>query len=250
MVPLPFVHSGKAELRLRIEKIVPTTNASSVLEPRGWTDRSRPTAGALATSTPPGYGTVDGVADADVTNDPVVAVVSSSLDSAADMKEADNLTVRITLRKFDYGNDYRPVPGQKAPSGNAEVGGPDGTGSILGSGSIEDVFRNSERASRTPASEESAGEDTKSRAKRNQAVASSRSRRLRGDARATGTRRDVPKDAAGCPSCDRRERKARYGRTRGNRAARSIEEIKALAEKLIAKVSNSRHFSLFRTSIN
>ncbi|XP_011698070.1 PREDICTED: uncharacterized protein LOC105456004 [Wasmannia auropunctata] len=217
-IMLPFVHTGRAELRVRIEKI--PTNASSLVSPSYSTDRSvgiSPCSIVL-----PKYNTSDENLDVN-TN----LKLAPNFDSVGRGK-ADNVTVEITLKKLDLGD----VSGQETSKSedtsfyNAEVR-PTGS-DVLG---IEDN-RNAknEKYDRTnEASVELSDEDAKSRAKRNQQVTSKRYLRSDKNAKDSTRFKDTEQGI--------RDTKREKTRTLGNRVVRSIEEIKNLAEKLIAKIN-------------
>lgn len=221
VVPLPFVQIGKAQVRIRIEKISTSESARS----NSWTDRS-PTTGPFSTALPKEI--IDEIANTSVTNPEFIP----SLDSIG-AKGGDNLTVEITLKKFENG----VPPGRKGCDSdktmlhNVELRP---TKSTLSDVKDERNSENGEYDRSNRAFAESADEDAKSRAKRNQLVASRRY--LRSDARAMGFKRF---EDAGESSIRYDERgRTRYARIRSSRAARSVEEIKELAEKLISKVNH------------
>lgn len=220
-IMLPFVHTGRAELRVRIEKL--PANESSFISPNHWTDCSVET--SPYSTTLPKYNASDEIFDVNVTN----LELASNVDSVG-RRKANNLTMEITLKKLDHGNNASVL----------ETSDPESTSlysmefypvrsNVPGVGD-----QNVENGKYDRTNEISAGSsDEKSRAKRNQEIMSERY--LRSDKNAKGSRRF--KDAEqGTSIEDTKRGKTRHRRIRGNRAARSIEEIKDLAEKLIVKV--------------
>ncbi|XP_077271700.1 uncharacterized protein LOC143902568 [Temnothorax americanus] len=233
-VVLPFVHTGRAELRFRIEKL--PVNESSFISPNRWTDCPVGTSPCSITS--PKYNASDELPDLDVTN----LELGPNFDSVAGRK-TNNLTVEITPKKPDRGSNAS-VP---------ETSDPDEITSFYNTEShpvrsnvpgIEDD-RNTENGNYDRTNEMSAGSsDEKSRAKRNQEIMSKRY--LRSDKNAKGSRR--LKDAEqGTVIGNGKRGKTGDRRTRGNRAVRSIEEIKNLAEKLIVKINELQVYVINRT---
>jgi len=213
---LPFVQTGRAELRVRIEKI--PTNESSLISPNYWTDRSVEISPCSITL--PKYNTSDEILDVNVTNLELVP----NFDSAGRKKD-NTVTVKIMLKKLDLGNASSQETTENTSSYNAYS-----VGSNVSE--IEDN-RNTENGKYDRMNEmsvEFSDEDSKSRAKRNQQVTSKHylsDKNVKESMRFKDTEQGIG---------DTKREKIRYGRTRGNRAVRSIEEIKDLAEKLIVKV--------------
>jgi len=218
-VMLPFVQTGRAELRVRIEKI--PTNESSLISSNHWTDRS---VGISPCSiTLPKYNTSDEILDVNLTN----LELAPNFDSGR--KKADNVTVEITLKKLNLGNASSQETSDST-SENTSFYNAYSIGSNVSG--IEDN-RNTENGKYDRTNEmsvEFSDEDAKSRAKRNQQVTSKHY--LSDKNVKESTRFNDIEQGIG----DTKREKIRYGRTRGNRAVRSIEEIKDLAEKLIVKV--------------
>lgn len=215
------MHTGRAELRVRIEKI--PTNESLFSNPNHWTDRSVGTSPCSIML--PKYNTSDEILDVNVTN----LEFTPNFDSVG-RKKANNLTVEIMLKKLGHGNnassqelsDSESTSFYNAESYPVESNMP----------GIEDD-RNTENEEYDRTNEMSVGssdEDAKSRAKRNQEITSKRY--LRSDKNAKGSRR-FKEAKQGTSIRDTKREKTRYRRT-----VRSIEEIKNLAEKLIIKVTN------------
>jgi len=215
---LPFVQTGRAELRVRIEKI--PTNESSLISPNYWTDRSVEISPCSITL--PKYNTSDEILDVNVTN----LEVAPNFDSAG-RKKADNVTVKITLKKLDLGNasSQETTDSENTLSYNAY--------SVGSNVSEIENNRNTENGKYDRMNEmsvEFSDEDAKSRAKRNQQVTSKHylsDKNVKESMRFKDTEQGIG---------DTKREKIRYGRTRDNRAVRSIEEMKDLAEKLIVKV--------------
>ncbi|XP_018407082.1 PREDICTED: uncharacterized protein LOC108783102 [Cyphomyrmex costatus] len=222
-VLLPFVHTGKAELHVRIEKI--STDKPSFISPNHWTDHSVETSPCSIML--PKYNTSDEIHDVNVTN------VAPNFDSA-EKKEANNVILEITLKKQDLGNVF----GQKTSdsenvsfyNGEAEAEAHSDESNML---RIENnQNREKEKYDRTnEMSVELSGEETKLRAKRNQQVMS---KYLKNDENLKeSTHFKDAEQGIG----DTKSKKTRHRKNRGNPAVRSIEEMKDLAEKLIAKIN-------------
>lgn len=216
-VALPFVHTGRAELRVRIEKI--PRNESSFVS--NWTDRSIGTSTCRPTAL---LKYDDEIVDANATDRQLVP----NFDSTG-REKFDNLTVEIIVKKLDYGNNVSSWG--TSDSGNASfynaVSHP--IGSDL-SRIKDDRDLESGKYNRAKISLD---EDAKSRAKRNQEITSSRY--LRSD-RNTMIGSKPFKNGQRTSIEDIKHKKTKH-KSRGNRAVKSIEEIKELAEKLMVKVS-------------
>ncbi|XP_018371666.1 PREDICTED: uncharacterized protein LOC108766707 isoform X2 [Trachymyrmex cornetzi] len=178
-IMLPFVHTGKAELHIRIEKF--PTNKSSFISPNNWTDHSIGTSSCSIML--PKYNTSDEILDSENTSFYNAEVEMEAYPVESNMPRIEN---RNTKKENDYMNEM-------------SVGLSD--------------------------------KDAKLRAKRNQQVMS---KYLRNDKNSKeSTRFKHTEEGIG----DTKSEKTSYRRTRDNRAVRSIEEIKELAEKLIAKIN-------------
>ncbi|TGZ54990.1 Uncharacterized protein DBV15_06773 [Temnothorax longispinosus] len=234
-VVLPFVHTGRAELRFRIEKL--PVNESSFISPNRWTDCPVGTISPCSITSPK-YNASDEILDLNVTN----LELGPNFDSVAGRK-ADNLTVEITLKKLDRGSNAS-VPETSDPDESMSFYNTESHPVRSNVPGIEDD-RNTENGNYDRTNEMSAGySDEKSRAKRNQEIMSKRY--LRSDKNAKGSRR--LKDAEqGTVIGDGKRGKTGDRRTRGNRAVRSIEEIKNLAEKLIVKINELQVYVINRT---
>ncbi|XP_018307970.1 uncharacterized protein PFB0145c [Mycetomoellerius zeteki] len=221
-VMLPFVHTGKAELHVRIEKI--PTNKSLFISLNNWTDHSIGTSPCSIML--PKYNTSDEILH-------INPNVASNFDSAEKTK-ANNVIVEITLKKQDLGN----VSGQE--TSDSENTSFYNTEAEMEAHPVKSNMpriennRNIEREKYDHMNEmsvELSDEDAKLRAKRNQQVMSKylrNDKNLKESTRFKGTEEEIG---------DMKSEKTRYRRIRGNRAVRSIEEIKDLAEKLIAKIN-------------
>lgn len=216
-VKLPFVHIGRAKLRVRIEKL--SANESSLISHTFGMDHSVGTSPCSIMS--PKYNASDGILDINVTNLELIP----NFDSVR--RKANNLTAEIVLKKLAHGNAFLEENDPKSASFYTMDSHPvrSNMPGIEDDGSMENG-----KYDRT--NEMSAGSsDEKSREKRNQEITSKHY--LRDDKKVKGSRRF--KDAEQRISI--RDAKRKKMKTRGNRAVRSIEEIKDLAEKLIVKVS-------------
>lgn len=228
-VALPFVHTGKAQLRVRIEKI--PTNESSFINSDSSTNNS---VGKTSYLLVPKDGTIKTNFNIDVTR---CSKLISNLDSSQ-TKEADKLILKNTLKKAEHGNN---VSDQERcdNSGSTVLHAPCVDSHSVGSASqkIQDHrVESGRRKDRTnKISTELTDDDTRSRTKRNEEI---KSKCHRSSDTSAGSK--CLKDAArkSVRSTTGRE-KIRNGRTRGDRATRSIEEIKQLAEKLIVKVKHA-----------
>ncbi|EZA54549.1 hypothetical protein X777_05529 [Ooceraea biroi] len=211
-VALPFVHTGKVEFRVRIKKM--PTNESLCLNPNNWTDSARRTSYLLTSK--------DGIIDKifDVTNSKLISNFDSS-----ERKEANNLIIKSTLKKVDYGNVSSQVTND---SGNTML-----SMNLIRAIKDDQSLENGRTEDRTnKISAESMDEDTKSRSKRNQEITFKSHRS--NDINATGKSfKNVAQKSIRGPKYE----KTGNRRTRSDRAVRSIEEIKELAEKLIIKVN-------------
>jgi len=212
------VQTGRAELRVRIEKI--PRNESSLIS--NWTDHS---IGTSTCSTALLKYDDDEIVNENATNFQLVP----NFDSAGRGK-VNNLTVEIIVKKLDCGSNIanRQInDSRNASLFNYSESYPIGSdlSSIKDNPGLESGKYN--RA------ETSLDEDAKSRAKRNQEITSGRY--LRSDRNALiGSKRS--KNGRGTSIEGVKREKSKH-KPRGNRAVRSIEEIKELAEKLIIKVS-------------
>ncbi|XP_014476539.1 PREDICTED: uncharacterized protein LOC106745448 [Dinoponera quadriceps] len=196
-VVLPFVHTGKAELRVRIEKI--PRNESSFINPDCWMNHST-TIGP--SSTTPIQSKYETIVNTGVTNS-------------------------IFAPNFNY-------TGTKREEADSSI-------EFASSGIKTD--RNLEDGKYRRTNEKLvkfADEDMNYHAKRNQGITSKR--RLRSDKNATGLKRS--KDTGQITGGIKHERTTGENgrRARGNRAVRSIEEIKDLIEKLVVKVTRTNVF--------
>ncbi|XP_012063470.1 PREDICTED: uncharacterized protein LOC105626785 [Atta cephalotes] len=230
-IMLPFVHIGKAELHVRIEKI--PTNKSSFISPNNWTDSFGTSPCSIML---PKYNTSDEILN-------VNPNVAPNFDSA-EKKKANNVLVKITLKK----QDPRNVSGQETSDSentsfyNAEV---EMEAHPIESNMSRIENRNTKKEKYDHMNEMSVelSEDSKLRAKRNQQVMS---KYLRNDKNSKeATRFKYIEEGIG----DTKNEKTRYRRTQGNRAVRSIEEIKELAEKLIAKINELQVYVSNRSEI-
>ncbi|XP_011639941.1 uncharacterized protein LOC105429001 [Pogonomyrmex barbatus] len=239
-VMLPLVHTGKAELRVRIEKI--PTNESSFVSSNTWMDRSAGTSPCSIILPTIKYKMNDEIVDINVTNLELVPNLNS-----IGRKAANNLTVKINLKKLDRGNNAsidETNNSEDIPLYNAE--------SHLTSNALRienDQDAENEKYDRTnEIAVGSLDEDAKSRAKRNQEITSKRY--LQNDKNAKGSEHfEVGQETL---IGDMKREKKRHKRIRGNRAVRSVEEIKELAEKLIVKINElqvyvSNHNETLRT---
>lgn len=192
-IVLPFLHTGKAELRVRIEKIA--TDKSSLINPDNWTDHSTTTDPSSAMSTQSKYRIIDEIINTNVTNS---KPISNCNYTEGERQEVDNPIEMISS-------------------------------AIKADRNLED--RKYKRTNRKFA--ESADEDMKYRAKRNEEIMSRRY--LSSDTRAIGLKH-LKNTGQTIRGVKHKRMMEENGRTRGNRAVRSIEEIKDLVEKLVVKV--------------
>ncbi|XP_018346243.1 PREDICTED: uncharacterized protein LOC108750898 isoform X2 [Trachymyrmex septentrionalis] len=222
-VILPFVHTGKAELHVRIEKI--PTNKSSFINSNLWTDHSTGTSPNSIML--PKYNISDNILN-------VNPNVAPNFDSVEKKKTNNALLVNITLKKQDLGNvsDQETSDSENTSSYNAEV--------EMGAHPVESNMprienrntKNEKYDHMNEMSVELSGEDAKLRAKRNQEVMSKYLRNDKNSKESALFKHDSEEGIG-----DTKNEKTRHRRTRDNRAVRSIEEIKELAEKLIAKIN-------------
>ncbi|XP_011059764.1 PREDICTED: uncharacterized protein LOC105149203 [Acromyrmex echinatior] len=233
-IKLPFVHTGKSELHVRIEKI--PTNKSSFISPNNWTDHSTETTPCLIML--PIYNISD-----DILN--VNPNVVPNFDSA-EKKKANNVLVEIILKKQDLGN----VSGQATSDSentsfyNAEV---EMEAHPVESNMQRIENRNTKKENYDYMNEMSvdlSDEDAKLRAKRNQQVMSKYLRNDKNSKKSTRSFKYTEEEIG-----DTKSEKTRYRRTRGNRAVRTIEEIKELAEKLITKINELQVYVSNRSEI-
>ncbi|EFN81002.1 uncharacterized protein LOC105186402 [Harpegnathos saltator] len=190
IVVLPFVHTGKAELRVRIEKI--PTNESSFINTNSWIDHPITISPSSIMSTRSQYGAIDEINNT-VTN---IELTPSFNYTEKREKEMDDPTKFISL-----GTDQN----QKE----------------------DDKYKHTDKKFA-----EFADEDMKYRTKRNQEIMSKRY--LHNNINTTKSRHF--KDT-GQIIGDTKRKRTIYRKARGNRAVRSIEEIKELVEKLVVKVN-------------
>ncbi|XP_025269734.1 uncharacterized protein LOC112639558 [Camponotus floridanus] len=210
-VASPFVQTGRAELRVRIEKI--PRNESSLIS--NWTDHS---IGTTTCSTALLKYNDDEIVDKNATNFQLVP----NFDSVGRGK-VNNLTVEIIVKKLDYGSNIA----------NRQTNDSASLFNYSESHPIESDLSSIKDSGKYNRVETSLDEDAKSRAKRNQEITSGRY--LRSDRNALiGSKRF--KNGRGTSIEDVKREKSKH-KPRGNRAVRSIEEIKELAEKLIIKVN-------------
>lgn len=212
------MHTGRAELRVRIEKI--PRNESSLIN--NWTDY------LIGTSTC--RSTVLLKYDEEIAN---VTELVPNFDSAG-REKVNNLTVEIIVKQLDYGNVSSRDTG--SDSGNASFHNAEShsIGSDL-SRIQDDQDLKSGEYNRAEISAQLSDEDAKSRAKRNQEITSRRY--LRSDRNAVMGSKTGLKNGRGASIEGTKHERTKY-KPRDNRAARSIEEIKELAEKLVVKVSH------------
>jgi len=216
-VILPVMHTGKADLRVRIETILP--NVSSFII--NWTDRSIGTRPYSTIS--PKYGTIDEISKYfNVTN----LEVTPNFDSTEKTRD-DNLTMEITLKKSNYGND---ISNQEINNFENTLYNSKSYSTNFNSLGMKDDSKNGKYDHANKISVELSDENMKSRAKRNQEITSKCY--LRND---INTRSKRSKNLEQRTSIENIKHK-KTRRIRGNRAVRSIGEIKELAEKLIVKV--------------
>lgn len=206
---LPYVHTEEAELRVRIEKI--PTNETSSLNCSTCPDYSSET--NRLSVTPPKYIT-DKIINVNIIN-PETAL---NFD-LKEKNETDNLT-ESTSEKSDYKNNacnYQMNDCGNTLSHNMEFN----LHNIDNDGiSKNDKYNNGNNE----ISAESLNKNTKSRAKRNQV-------RLSGTKALGMNNFKNIKERSSIAAIDE-------DKTHDNRAVRSIEEIKQLTEKLIAKVNS------------
>lgn len=236
-VALPFVHTGKAKLRIRIEKI--PRNESSLIS--NWTDQTIETTSIETTSIETSVETTctctstiltpttvlkydDEIIDANATNHQLVP----NFDSTGKEK-CDNLTLEIVVKKLEYGNNVSSW-GRK-DSGNASFY--NAVSHLIGSDSSGIKDGQELESGKYNRATISSDEDAKSRAKRNQEITSNRY--LRND-RSTMIGPKRFKNERGISIKNIKHKRTNH-KSRGNRAVQSIEEIKQLAEKLVLKVS-------------
>lgn len=227
------MQTGRAELRVRIEKL--PRNESSLIS--NWTDHSIGT--STCSTTLLKYDDDEAIVNGNVTNFQLVPTFDS-----AGRGKVNNLTVEIIVKKLDYGDNISSQ--QTNDSGNASLFNYSESHPI---GSDLSNIKNSQglENNKYNHAETLLDEDAKSRAKRNQGITSGRYLRSDRDAM-IGSKRS--KNGRGT-SIEGAKREKTKDKSRGNRAVRSIEEIKELAEKLIVKVSRcivgiSRSFQDFR----
>ncbi|XP_067211735.1 uncharacterized protein [Linepithema humile] len=243
-VILPFVHTGKAELRVRIEKI--PTNVSSFTV--NWTDCSVGTHPYSTIS--PKYGAkIDKISNFNITN----LEITPNFDSTekTDEKEIllprrdDNLMIEFTLKKSDYGSN---TSNQETNNSGNRLYNSESYSTKFNSLGIKDDSKNGKYNHVNKISVELSNGNMKSRAKRNQEITSECY--LRNN---INTRSKQFRNAEQRTSIGNMKHKTKHRRIRGNRAVRSIGEIKELAEKLIVKVSeleiyvNDRNETLYVT---
>lgn len=197
-VVLPFVHTGKAELRFRIEKI--PADESSFINTDSWVDHSTTIGLPSTMSIQSKYGIID-----DITN--------------------TNVTSSKLAPNFDYtGRKKKKV---------------DNTIEFTSSGIKAD--QNSEDEKYEESIEKKVAkftdEDMKYRAKRNQQIMSKRYLQSGTNARRLKRFKNTGQNIGGI-----KHERTMYRKARGNRAVRSIEEIKDLVEKLVVKVTYSNIF--------
>lgn len=170
----------------------------------------------------PKYNTSNEILHVNVTNLKLVP----NFDSVGRRKD-NNLTVEITLKKLDCRNNASAL---ETSDPESTLFYDTGSHPVRCAGNVpgieDDRSTENEKCDRT----NEMGSSDKSRAKRNQEI----KRYLRNDRNAMRSRRF--RDEQGASIGDTKHEKTRYRKIRGNRAARSIEEIKDLAEKLIVKV--------------
>ncbi|XP_011880996.1 PREDICTED: uncharacterized protein LOC105569268 [Vollenhovia emeryi] len=229
---LPFVHTGRAQLRVRIEQF--PANESSLISHDQRTDRFIETSPCSITL--PRYNASDEILN--VTN----LELEPNFNSIGG-RMADNFTVEMMLKKLDRSNAsiLETSDPENASSCNAES-----RPVKSNAPGIEDD-RNTEDGNYDRTSETSAGSaDEKSRAKRNQEIASERYLRSDKSARVPRPFEDAEQ---GTSIGDAKRGKTGYKRIRGNRAVRSIEEIKELAKKLIVKINKLQVYVTSRNEI-
>lgn len=211
------MQTGRAEFRVRIEKI--PRNETSLIS--NWTDHSTETS---TCSTALLKYDDDEIVDENATNVQLVPNFDS-----AEKGKVNNLTVEIIVKKLDYGNNI--FSQQTNDSGNALFNYSEFHPIGLDLSSVKN--NPGLESSKYNRAETSLDEDAKSRAKRNQEITSGRY--LRSDRNALiGSKRS--KNGRGTSIEGVKSEKSKH-KLRGNRAVKSIEEIKELAEKLIVKVS-------------
>lgn len=218
---LPFVQTGKAKLHVRIEKI-PTNVSSFIINS---TDRSVETRPYSAMTSK--YGAVDEISN--VTN----LEITPNFDSTEKTRD-DNLTMEITLKKLNYGSD---IFHQETNNSGYVLYNSEPYSIKFNSLGTKGDLKNGKCDHVNKISVELSNGNINSRAKRNQEIISKGY--LRNN---MNTRSKRFENAEQETSIGNMKHTIRHKRIRGNRAARSIEEIKELAEKLIVKVRN--HFSL------
>ncbi|XP_072754211.1 uncharacterized protein [Anoplolepis gracilipes] len=214
-VALPFMHTGRAELRVRIEKI--PRNESFL---NNWTDYSIKT----TTCSPALSKYDDEIVDANTTEFQFISNIDST-----ERQKVNNLTVEIIVKKLNYGNG--PSNRRTNDFGNASFCNTESHPIESDLSRIKDD-RDLESDNRARISGQLSDENAKSRAKRNQKITS---RRLRSDWNAMiGSKRF--KNGQETLIEDAKHEKMKH-KSRDNRTLMSIKEIKELAEKLIVKVN-------------
>ncbi|XP_032681429.1 uncharacterized protein LOC116848925 isoform X2 [Odontomachus brunneus] len=190
-VVLPFVHTGKAELRFRIEKI--PANESSFINTDSWVDHSTTIGLSSTMSIQSKYGTIDDITD--VTN----SKLAPNFDYIERKgKEMDNI-IKFTSSGIEADQNSEDEKYEKG---------------------IEKKVA------------KFADEDIKYRAKRNQQIMSKRYLQSCMNARRLKRFKNTGQNIG-----DIKHEGTMYKRACGNRAVRSIEEIKDLVEKLVVKVN-------------
>lgn len=215
----PFVHTGKAELHVHIEKI--PANVSSFIINR--TDCSVRT--CLYSTVSPKYGTIDETPNFNVTN------VEIAPNFYYTENKTDNLTMKTTLKKPDYGNDFS---NQETNNSGNTLHNSESLSANFNSLGMENNLKNEKYDYANKISAKLSDKNMKSRAKRNQEVASKCYLRSDRNTRSKRFKNAEQRTSSG----NMKHKKTRHRRIRCNRAARSIGEIKELAEKLIIKVRN------------
>lgn len=222
-VILPFVHTGRAELRVRIEKL--PANESFINPNHSGMDRTVGTSPCSIML--PKHNASDEIPDINIMN------LKFAPNSDPGKGKVNNVTVEITLKKLDHGNNASIL----------ETSNPESTSFYnveshpVGANEPEiedDQNTKDEKYDRTNEMSKGSSEE-KSRAKRNQEITSKRYPRNDKNTKESIRFKDAEQ---GTSIGGTKREKTKYKKTRDNRAVRSIEEIKNLAEKLIIKVKN------------
>lgn len=222
-IVVPFVQMGKAELRVRIEKII--TNETSSIKPDNSVNY---TAEISSYSTMvPNWETINGITETSITN----LEATTNFDSTK-QKKGCNLTMKIVFKKLNVRSDsnQKTSNSENALFYNTESYPIESNSKI----SVNQTSENENYDHAHKMSVKSSNKNAKSRAKRHQEVASKHS----SHSDDTNTIEDSKHIEQKTSVVDRKQKATKYKRTRGDHVVKSIEEIKALAKNLIVKVRN------------